>query len=82
MDLANAPQRLVEFRLSGYETATRLLHMRDMTHLVFWREASGDLKTWNFPLWLGSEDFFIPRKTLTGESPARVHVHLRRQADQ
>lgn len=81
LDLEDADVRMVQFRLPGYEVATRELRSMDRSDLVYWREASGNLKTWNFPVWLGAEDFFIPRKDLSGEAPSRVHVRLKRQAD-
>lgn len=81
IDLEDGPTRQVEFVLPGYVTELRTVAYVDRKDLVFWREASGNLNTWNFPLWLGSEDFFIPKKNLSGESPARLYVRMRRHAD-
>jgi len=82
MELEDVPAREVEFRLPGFRVETRTLRYQKRTELVFWREASGPMKTWNFPLWLGTRDFFLPRKNLSGEAPSRVYVRLSRQADQ
>ena len=81
MDLRDGPTRQVEFLLPGYVTETRTVAYASRMDLIFWREASGKLSTWNFPLWLSAEDFFIPRKNLSGESPSRLYVRMRRQAD-
>lgn len=81
MELADVPTRQVQFQLPGFRTEARTLRYAKRTELVFWSEASGPLKAWNFPLWLGSQDFFLPRKNLSGEAPARVYVRLRREAD-
>ena len=82
LDLEDGPTRQVEFQLPGYRSETRTLTYAERSELVFWRESTISYKTWNFPLWLGSEDFFLPRKNLSGESPARVYVRLRREARQ
>ena len=81
MDLEDGPTRQVDFVLPGYVTETRTVAYAERKDLVYWREASGNLATWNFPLWLGSEDFFFPKKNTSGESPARLYVRMRRQAD-
>ncbi len=81
IDLPDGPPRTIEFRLPGYQTVKREVRYDSRKELVFWREASGNLDTWNFPLWLNAEDFFIPRKNLSGESPQRLHVRLRREAE-
>lgn len=81
VDLEDVDSRTVEFRLNGFEPAVRVLRYQERADLVYWTEASGDLKTWNFPLWLGSRDFFLPKKNLSGESPSRIYVRLRRLAD-
>lgn len=80
IDLPDGPTRRVQFQLPGYRTEVRTLAHESRSELVYWSEATHSYKTWNFPLWLGSEDFFLPRKNLSGESPARLYVRMRRKA--
>jgi len=80
IDLADGPTRRVQFQLPGYRTEVRTLTHESRSELVQWSEASSSYKNWNFPLWLGAEDFFLPRKDLSGESPARLYVRLHRKA--
>lgn len=80
IDLEETSTRRVEFVLPGYQTEVRTLRHEDRSELVFWREAA-KVGAWNFPLWLPAEDFFLPRKDLSGETPARLYVRLRREAD-
>jgi len=79
IELEDAPVRRVQFQLRGYRTEARVLRDEKRSELVTWRESTHSYKTWNFPLWLGAEDFFIPRKSLSGESPSRLYVRLRRK---
>jgi PEGA domain len=81
LEIKDGPSRKVEFALPGYLTEQRVLVYQSRKQLVFWREAALSHKSWNFPLWLGSEDFFIPLKGDSGEAPARVYVRMRREAD-
>ena len=80
IDLEDGPTRQVEFVLPGYVTELRSVAYAERKDLVYWREAA-IMNTWNFPLWLGAKDFFVPRKKILGESPARLYVRMRRQAD-
>ena len=66
----------------GYETAHRDLSDRTTSHLILWDEMSVHYNTWNFPLFLNFEDFFIPIKVDDEPIPARIFVRLRREADQ
>lgn len=81
LDIPDEDSRRVDIRLTGYQPATRYLTLQRGGELVYWRDSITRLETWRFPLWLGSEDFFIPYKRRGGESPARVYVRLRREAD-
>ncbi len=81
IQLEDASSREVDFLLTGYRPARRILVIRGRTEVVFWRECVGDPRTWCFPLWLGSKDFFKPIQSFGGESPRRVHVHLERVTD-
>jgi hypothetical protein len=80
LELDDTTSRTLELSLPGYLTERRVLVHQNRKELVFWRE-SALTKSWNFPLWLGSEDFFIPLKRTSGESPARIYIRLRREAD-
>ncbi len=66
----------------GYETAHRVLTERTTAHLVLWNEMSVYYNTWDFPLFVNMEDFFIPVKVDNEPIPARIFVRLRREADQ
>lgn len=74
-------RRTVEFRLDGFQPATREMRVGNRSRVVYWRDAALDLKTWPFPLWLGTEDFFFPVKQDSGEMPHRIHVRLVRQRE-
>ncbi len=65
----------------GYETARRRLVDVSRMDTVFWDEMSIHYNTWNFPLWLNVEDFFLPVKFKGGLQPARVFVRLRRLSE-
>lgn len=81
LELANHPSRRIDFVLPGFETATRQLGLKRRGELVYWRDSSVHYRTWNFPLWLSSEDFFIFYKRQGGEFPSRIFVRMRREAD-
>lgn len=81
LELEDRSSRRIDLELSGFQTATRYLTLQDRGELVYWREAAVYYNTWNFPLWLGARDFFRPYKSLDGESPGRLFVRLRREAD-
>jgi len=66
----------------GYETARRRLVNVSRMDTVYWEEMSIHYNTWNFPLWLNVEDFFLPVKFKGGLQPSRVFVRLRRLAEQ
>ena len=74
-------RRQVSFELTGYETATRKLVVSNRFTSIFWKDATIFYNTWRFPLWLNTEDFFLPIKWTRGEIPNRVFVRLRREAD-
>lgn len=67
----------VEFRLDGYETATRLLEDEHRTYLVPFHEATIGPQTWRFPLWLQFHRFFLPVRRDVYFSPTRIFVRLR-----
>ncbi len=81
LNLDSGNSRRIDFELPGYTTATRMLVDRGRRELVYWRDATVNYNTWNFPLWLNLEDFFVPSKNRGGKMPGRVFVRLRRQAD-
>ena len=81
MELKNKRRREVSFELTGYETAKRTLVVANRYSSIFWKDATVYYNTWRFPLWLNTEDFFLPIKLTRGELPNRVFVRLRRQAD-
>jgi hypothetical protein len=66
----------------GYETAHRVLNDRWTAHTILWNEMSVHYNTWDFPLFLNFEDFFIFLKVDDEPIPARIFVRLRREADQ
>jgi hypothetical protein len=78
LDLVDRKLRTVEFVLPGYATATRFLTLQDRSELVLWKDSQLTARVWRFPFWLNTEDFFIPLKDYSGESPARVFVRLQR----
>ena len=71
----------LEFRLDGYQPATRTLRTGSRTELVYYRDGVISLQTWPFPLWLGWEDFLFPVKEDDGGMPRRIHVRLRRRQE-
>ncbi len=77
----NDEQRMFEFRLPGYETEAREVRIGRRTRVVYYNDAVSDYRTWSFPLWLSSEDFFLPVKKFDGEMPNRIHVRLRRSRE-
>ena len=81
LDLKNKPEREVSFVLPGYAPARRSLKLDTRTTSVFWKDATVFYATWRFPLWLRTEDFWLPVKLQGGEFPKRVFVRLRREAD-
>jgi len=81
LELANRSSRKVELSLPGYQTSTRYLGLAKRGDLVYWRDAAVSYNTWDFPLWLGARDFFVPYKRRGGESPGRLFVRLRRASD-
>lgn len=81
LELEDRSSRRVDIELAGFQTATRYLTLEDRGELVYWRDAVVHYNTWNFPLWLGARDFFVPYKSLDGEAPSRLFVRLQREAD-
>lgn len=70
--------REIEFRLAGYEPASRTLAVKDTEHLIYWSDSTVFYLTGRFPLWLNWEDLLFPKVTQTGEWPSRIFVRLRR----
>lgn len=81
LELPNVPERKVAFSLRGYESAERTLVYVERTEMVYWKDASTSANTWCFPIFLNPPDFFVPIKSKSGESPSRIFVRLRREAD-
>ena len=81
LELRNRRSRRIDFVLPNYETTTRQLGLKSRGQLVYWRDSTVSYRTWNFPLWLSSEDFFLFYKRQGGEFPSRVFVRMRREAD-
>lgn len=73
--------RTFEFRLAGYEPEIRDIRIGERSEVVFWSDAVTDYRTWAFPLWLSTQDFFFPVKEDDGEMPSRIHVRLRRSRE-
>lgn len=81
LELRNKSSRRIDLELDGYQTATRFLGFEKRGELVYWRDAAVSYNTWDFPLWLGFRDFFVPYKRMSGESPGRLYVRMRRASD-
>ena len=71
-------KRVFEFRLPGYAPVQRQVRVGERSEVVYWKDAFTDYRTWAFPFWLSSEDFFFPVKEDDGEMPNRIHVRLKR----
>jgi hypothetical protein len=77
---ADDPMR-IEFELPGFVTETRLLTPDKEAYAMLWREGNVGPGTWRIPLFLNLLDFIVPVKWANVQSPGRVHVELRREAD-
>lgn len=80
MDLSSDPH-VIEFTLPGYASATRKTYPEKQRYAVLYREWISNTDTWRFPFWLNVEDLFVPIKIISTQSPQRIFVRLRRQAD-
>lgn len=74
-------KRTFEFRLPGYVPVERKVRVSGRKEVVYYKEAVTDYRTWAFPIWLSSEDFFFPIKKSKGETPNRIHVRLKRSRE-
>ena len=81
LDLPECNDYGIEFRYPGYQSEARYLDNDGYWWSMLWREMYTHEGTWRFPFWLGIGDFFIPFKRTRFQSPSRVFIELRRQAD-
>lgn len=71
----------IDFELPGYATADRTIRANKQRYAILYNEWLGATNTWKFVFWLSVVDVFRPLKTISRQSPQRVFVRLRRQAD-
>ena len=68
--------------VNGFSEEIRWNHLSGDAVIVNYHDHTAwEYNTWNFPLWLSSEDFFIFYKRQGGEFPSRIFVRMRREAD-
>jgi len=80
IDLPSDPH-VIDFTLPGYASARRTTYPETQRYAILYREWISNTDTWRFPLWLNVEDLFVPIKTISTQSPQRIFVRLRPQAD-
>ncbi|HPF14385.1 MAG TPA: PEGA domain-containing protein, partial [Planctomycetota bacterium] len=80
LNIPNKNHRTVEFAMPGYESAVRDLRTGKRRDFIFYGEWTMGYSTWRFPLWLNFQDFFVERKTQSGERPSRLFVNMKRKS--
>lgn len=78
LDLPDKDQSLLELVLPGYQTARRMLTLKEGKEIVPGSDATVFYLSWRFPLFLSAEGFWTPIRKYTVEQPGRVYVQLER----
>jgi len=81
LELDPADRTRVVLELPGFEPARRLLVPERDAYLILWRDMYLSSRTFYFPVWLNTRDFFEPIKLDKRLSPSRIFVRLERTAD-
>ncbi|HIG10444.1 MAG: PEGA domain-containing protein [bacterium] len=74
--------QVVSLEKPGFLAAERELVPNPKNDTWLWSEASADPQTANFALWINLDDFVAPVRRTHELEGARIHVHLKRLADQ
>ena len=78
MHLPDDERARIDLALPGYRPATVVVEPGGQQfYLILWSESYKHWDTWNFPLWLGFDDFLAPIKLTGGLQPVRIFVPMR-----
>ncbi len=75
-------RQIVTFEKTGYQVPARILEPDPYNDTWYWSEATVGPHTFDFPILINLDDFLQPVVARNELIAARIHVRLKREADQ